>query len=69
MTVGEVNKMVRIKEQNLNWIQDNMGIWGMPFDSERESLKYWRQVQSGKLPRPMINDVTAAQLSESKFKE
>lgn len=52
MTQEEVNEIVRAKEQNCNYIQDNMGIFGMPYSSERESLKYWRDVQSGRLPRP-----------------
>lgn len=52
MTQEEVNEVVRAKEQNCRYIQDNMGIFEMPYFSEREALKYWRDVQSGKLPRP-----------------
>jgi len=52
MTREEVLEIVRAKEDNLHYIQDNMGIWGMPYSSERDSLKYWREVLAGRVPMP-----------------
>lgn len=54
MTTEEVVAMVRAKEDNLRYIQDNLGIWGMPFASENDSLKYWRRVLAGQEPRPEV---------------
>jgi hypothetical protein len=64
MTAEEVNKMVRIKEGNLSYIQDTFGIWGYPFSSERDSLNYWRDVQAGRQPRPTITEIEAERLKE-----
>lgn len=54
MTQDEINEMVRIKQDALNYVQDNMGLFCMPFRSCNDEMKYWREVQSGKRPKPRV---------------
>lgn len=56
MTQEEVNAMVRVKEESLRYVSDNMGIWGSPFASSNDELKRWREIQAGRLPRPMVEE-------------
>jgi hypothetical protein len=52
MTPDDVNMMVERKVEQLQYIADNMGIWGSPYQRAREDLMYWRAVQAGREPLP-----------------
>ncbi len=56
MTRDEINAMVRIKEDALHYVSDNMGIWGSPFASCNTELKNWREIQSGRIPAPLVDE-------------